>query len=97
MSKRIYNIVRPCEGRDGKTRWQRHGVLIIDDDRISLHIDSLPVSEWNGWFNCYLREDEVAEAQNTGQPVRRGGMYPFTPQGSSTAAAPQDFDDDIPF
>lgn len=91
MSKRIYNIVRPREGKDGKTFWDRHGAMIMDGDKISIHLDSLPVGEWNGWFNAYPREDADA-------PPRRATNADDYRRASGRAAPAQpDFDDDIPF
>ena len=62
MTKRIFNIVRPREylAGDGqtKTAWDRHGVLIVDNKKLSIHLDSIPTGEWNGWFNVYERQDE---------------------------------------
>ncbi len=91
MSKRIYNIVRPREGKDGKTFWDRHGAMIVDGDKISIHLDSIPAGEWNGWFNVYPKED--AEAQ-----TRRATSPDDYRKASGRAPAPAgDFDDDIPF
>lgn len=93
MSKRIYNIVRPREGKDGKTFWDRHGAMIVDGDKISIHLDSIPASEWNGWFNVYPKEDAEAQPRRATSPedYRKAS-------GRANAPAPAgDFDDDIPF
>ncbi len=56
MSKRVYNLVRPREDKTGKTRWDRHGVLIIDTDldtgeeNITVRLDSIPAHGWDGWL-----------------------------------------------
>lgn len=94
MSKRVYNIVRPREYQSGgetKTAWDQHGVLLVDGDKISIRLQSLPLGEWNGWFNVYPRED--AEAQ----PKRAASADDYR-RATGRAPAPQaDFDDDIPF
>lgn len=91
MSKRIYNIVRPREGKDGKTFWDRHGAMIVDGDKISIHLDSIPTGEWNGWFNVYPKED--AETQ----PRRATSPEDYRKATGRPVAATADFDDDIPF
>ena len=93
MSKRIYNIVRPREGKDGKTFWDRHGAMIVDGDKISIHLDSIPAGEWNGWFNVYPKED--AEAQPRRAPGAGADDYRRASGKAPTPAG--DFDDDIPF
>lgn len=82
MSKRIFNITRPREGADGKTYWDRHGILVVDGDKISIKLESVPVGEWNGWFNCFAPADETNR-----QPQRHAQQAP----------GGFDFDDDIPF
>ena len=91
MSKRIYNIVRPREGKDGKTFWDRHGAMIVDGDKISIHLDSVPAGEWNGWFNVYPKEDSEA------QPRRATSPEDYRKATGRPVAATADFDDDIPF
>ena len=85
MQKQIYNVVRPREGDNGKTYWDKHGALIVKEDRISLHIDSIPTGQWDGWLHVYPRE---AKAE---QKDRGNGSAAHVP-----ADAP-DFDDNIPF
>lgn len=102
MSKRIFNIVRPREytAADGqvKTTWDRHGVLIVDGKKLSIHLDSIPTGEWNGWFNVFERQDDQAGQNNQGHhgygsPSDRNRHQ----QASQAYQAPQDFDDDVPF
>ena len=99
MSKRIYNVVRPREGRDGQTYWDRHGALIVDGDKISLHLDSIPAGDWNGWFNVFPREERNAQGDSQGYRQAKGrGQGGFFPQGQRPhSPPPADFDDDIPF
>ena len=100
MTKRIFNIVRPHEYPSGdgqtKTAWDRHGVLIVDNKKLSIHLDSIPTGEWNGWFNVYERQDE----QQTAQGGNGQGFQPnrgYHQQAAQSFQPPQDFDDDIPF
>ena len=96
MERKLFNIVRPREGRDGKTFWDRHGILIVKDGKISVHISSIPTGEWDGWFQAYAREEQEQQA---GQP--RGNAQAHRPNGGNgqqfQTPAAQGFDDDIPF
>jgi hypothetical protein len=79
MAKQILNVMRAREGQDGKTYWDRVGVLVQDGDKCSIHLDVMPVGEWNGWLQAFRREEE-------GQGQGQG-------QGQSQAPA-RDFDDE---
>jgi len=99
MSKRIFNIVRPREytASDGqlKTAWDRHGVLVVDGGKLSIHLDSISAGEWNGWLNVFERQDD-----QPGQGSNVQGHQPNRGQHSQSTQPfhpPQDFDDDIPF
>ena len=86
MERKLFNIVRPREGRDGKTFWDRHGILIVKEGRLSLHLTSIPAGEWDGWFQAYPREEgEAAQGRREASPAQRFQAPP----------AP-DFDD-VPF
>jgi hypothetical protein len=92
MSRRIFNIVRPREYTAGtgevKTAWDRHGVLIVDGKKLSIHLDSIPTGDWNGWFNVFERTDDQP-GQGNGQGYQQRQAAPPPPA--------QDFEDDIPF
>ena len=97
MERKLFNIVRPREGKDGKTFWDRHGILIVKDGKISVHINSIPTGEWDGWLQVYPREEQEQQA---GQPqVNNRARRPTGGNGQAFQAPPpaQDFDDDIPF
>ena len=96
MERKLFNIVRPREGKDGKTFWDRHGILIVKDGKISVHISSIPTGEWDGWFQVFPREEQEQQA---GQPRGNGqGHRPNGGNGKAFQTPPaQDFDDDIPF
>ncbi len=100
MSKRIFNIVRPREfiAGDGeaKTAWDRHGVLVVDGKKLSIHLDSIPTGEWNGWFNVFEREDDQQSQGGNGQGYQQ---QTARTQHSPPPPPPQSqgFDDDIPF
>ena len=99
MSKRIFNIVRPREYTAGdgqvKTAWDRHGVLIVDGKKLSIHLDSIPAGEWNGWLNVFERQDDQPGQGNNGQGYPQNPGYRQQPP--QTFQSPQTFDDDIPF
>jgi hypothetical protein len=82
MAKQILNVMRAREGQDGKTYWDRVGILIQDSEKCSIHLDVMPVGEWNGWLQAFRREEE-------GQGQGQG-------QGQSQAPA-HDLDDDVSF
>lgn len=65
MSKQVYKILRGRDSADGKTFWDKHGVMIIDGPKISIHIDSVPTGGWDGWFRAYpLDETSGGSAGN---------------------------------
>ena len=70
MDKKLFNVVRPREG-DGKTYWDKHGVLIVKDGRISLHLASIPTGDWDGWLHVYPREEQDPQAQKRGNGQAR--------------------------
>lgn len=85
MERQVYNVVRPREGENGKTYWDQHGVMVIREGRISLHLASIPTGEWDGWFHVYAREE------------RKGNGKSQTQQPEGQDRPPVHLDDDIPF
>ena len=79
--KHIFNVVHGREGQNGKTFWQRCGIMIHDPEkeRYSIRLDTIPVGEFNGWLSCFPKEHDD------------------TRQGRGGNAATQDDFDDIPF
>ena len=67
MAKQILNVMRAREGQDGKTYWDRVGILIQDGDKCSIHLDVIPVGEWNGWLQAFRRDEEGQQGQGQGQ------------------------------
>ena len=47
-------------GTEGKKAWTKCGVLIIDDGKISLKIEFMPV-DFNGWFNVFDQKKKEEE------------------------------------
>ena len=39
-------------GEEGNKKWTKCGVLMIDDDRMSIKLDYIPVDS-NGWFSVF--------------------------------------------
>ncbi len=75
-TRKVYNIVKPREyvtaSGENKTSWSRHGILIIDGDKVSLRIDSIPTGDWNGWLNGFEKEEmqqPVATSHTVFQPA----------------------------
>lgn len=57
-----FDIVSGSES-NGKTRWRNHGLLIIKDDgKIRIKLDSIPTGDWDGWFGVYEQEPKPAPA-----------------------------------
>jgi len=82
---RIFNVVRArdIQGRHGnKTVWDRVGVLVINGDKISIRLDTIPAGPWDGWLKAFPRDD-AHRAHFTPADVARGGGV--------------DLDDDVPF
>lgn len=55
-----FNVVSGSESSNGKTRWTTHGILIIrDDGKIRIKLDSFPIGDWDGWFGVYEQEPKL--------------------------------------
>lgn len=49
----IYDLLwKRAEGKEGKARWEKVGVLLKQDEgRMSVKLDLMPVSkDWDGWL-----------------------------------------------
>jgi hypothetical protein len=85
--RQLFNIVRgrEYESREGmKTTWDRVGVLVVDGEKVSLRLDTIPAGQWDGWLKAFPRDDERRPA-NGARPAPRGG------------GAFDDLEDDVPF
>lgn len=85
MAKQILDIVsaREIPGSDKKA-WSKHGIVLIGEDgRMSIKLESLPVgNEFNGWLSVFEqkpREDrQPAQQQEGRQPAPQDqGNVPF--------------------
>jgi hypothetical protein len=48
---KIYDLLYKRSENKGKVRWEKIGVLIDKDGKLSLKLDLIPVSkEWDGWL-----------------------------------------------
>ena len=59
--KTLYHIAFARPGNNGKTHWQRLGVLLHNPDKphpFSIHIDAIPTGEWDGWLSCFIKSDD---------------------------------------
>ena len=83
MSKKIYNVINGRKGPDDKTFWSKHGVLVVNGDKISIKLESIPIGEWNGWFSCFLPSDDQNKPQH--------------PDRTSQAIPKANLNDDLPF
>lgn len=67
MSK-IYDIVQveSIEGRD-KPVYRNPGIMLVKDDgKISMKLNSIPAGSWNGWFSLFLKKpkEELEETHD---------------------------------
>jgi hypothetical protein len=68
QTKTLFNVAhgRPVPNSK-KSVWNKVGILIVDpdNDRISLHLDSIPTGEWNGWLSIFPKETDKAQTAHT--------------------------------
>ncbi len=90
--KTLFNLVHGKKSQDGsKTYWNRVGVAIFDTEknRISIHLDHLPIGDWDGWLSAFPKEDEATGANARGSSTN-------SRHNSSSTINDSDWDD-IPF
>lgn len=96
MPKQIYNVVHPREGSDGKTYWEKMGVMVIEQDdtsadpKINIRLDSIPVGKWDGWLKAFPRDERSRGRRDAAQFEQ-----PTSPAASEPPAP--NFDMDTPF
>ena len=64
MSK-VFDIVhvQSVEGKD-KPFYTNHGILLVKDDgKKSIKLNSVPVGEWNGWFSVFEKKKKEIEEE----------------------------------
>lgn len=47
---KIYDALWKQEDKNGKVRWEKIGILIDRDGKLSLKINYIPVGSWDGWL-----------------------------------------------
>ena len=83
--KTIYNLAyKQVRNESDKGYWKTVGVLIHnqDENRLSIHLDMIPASGWNGWLSAFPKEDDNGTTSS---------------QRSSANSINDDDFDDIPF
>ena len=40
-------------GTEGKRKWTKCGVLMIDGDKINLKLEYVPTTDFNGWLSVF--------------------------------------------
>lgn len=69
-------------GGNEKTRWQKCGILIEKDGRLSVKLEALPIG-FDGWLSCFEpRQDDKPQRQAPRQsrqddPFDDSGSIPF--------------------
>ncbi len=55
---KVYDLLWKKSEDNGKARWERVGVLITKDDgKMSIKVDLIPVSNWDGWLVVAERKE----------------------------------------
>jgi hypothetical protein len=47
---KIYDLLWKRSENKGKARWERVGILMDKDGKLSVKIDLIPVGAWDGWL-----------------------------------------------
>jgi len=49
---KVYDLLyRKAENNEGKTQWEKVGVLLEKENgKMSVKIDFLPIGQWDGWL-----------------------------------------------
>jgi len=47
---KIYDLLWKRSENKGKARWERVGILMDKDGKLSVKIDLIPVGTWDGWL-----------------------------------------------
>jgi hypothetical protein len=68
--KRTHNL-KVANGKytkdgDEKTRWLTIGALLQGDGKMKLKLDTIPISEFDGWVQCFPVEDRPQQAGDQG-------------------------------
>lgn len=76
MAKLVYEaIAKLPAGKDGKVRWHKCGVVFESDKGLSLKLDSLPSSGFDGWLS--LREPRPKDQAPASAAASDDGTVPF--------------------
>lgn len=57
---KTYDIVwKRTEDKQGKARWERVGILLVDDmGKMKIKIDLIPAGNWDGWLIVSERREK---------------------------------------
>lgn len=48
---KLYDLIwKRAEDKEGKARWEKVGVLIDKDGKLSMKLDLIPAGNWDGWL-----------------------------------------------
>ena len=60
MSK-VYDLLWKKSENNGKAQWERVGVMLMKDDgKKSVKLDTLPLGNWEGWLAVSERKPKKA-------------------------------------
>lgn len=83
MARVRYEICARKEGKDGKTFWNKIGVVFQTDKGFSMKLESVPVG-WDGWATLF-------------EPKDKGTRAPVSRPAETRPATDADLNDDPPF
>jgi len=57
---KVYDLLwKRTENKNGKARWERIGVLVDKNGKLSMKLDLMPISkDWDGWVVVSERKDK---------------------------------------
>lgn len=101
MAAKLAYFVKAPNGKFVGNDGQEHTSYITcgkvfrrDDGTFALKLDSVPVGDWNGWFNLFPPEPR---GNRGGGESGRRSPPPQQPRPQPQQPQLDDFDDDIPF
>ena len=68
MAKVRYEVVTKREGKDGKTFWNKIGVVFQNEKGFSIKLESVPVG-WDGWAGLFEPKTKEERKSSEGDPV----------------------------
>ncbi len=69
---KLYDLIwKRAEDKEGKAWWEKVGVLIDKDGKLSMKLDLIPVGNWDGWLVVSERKGK----DDTGSQSEKEGPF----------------------